>query len=148
MAETLGISIALDTMAVTQQMGLPFNSFFTRGDVVYGLAPDGLYRLDAACGDVAASVLGPETDGGSPAYKRVRSMILEGKGLEELEAVIIADGKEHVGLPIGCGQYRFGRACVGRFLQIQLENPSGRAFEVTGIVIDCETLGRRCRGAA
>ena len=147
---TLALSYAADAGAVSQHTDQPFTSFVAIGGRRYGTAPDGLYLIDEGNDDAGAAIQsvleGPRTDGGDDAFKRLRSASVTGLGLDGLALFTrTGDGDWLEALALGGGRFSISRNNAGRYLQWRLVG-DGPDFEVSGVVLDVETLGRRARG--
>lgn len=146
----LTLSMAADSGAVSQYGGLPFTGFFRLAGVVYGCAPDGLYRLgadDDAGESIVAIIEGPRIDVGTDSVKRVRGGSIQGANLEGLTLFARCDGGDWMeGTPLGQGQFIFSRDCMGTDVQWRVES-DGSDFEVTSVSLDLLNLGRRRRRA-
>jgi len=146
---TLTLSYAADSGAVSQHAGQPFTSFVVIGGRRYGTAPDGLYLIggDDDAGEPIPSILeGPRTDGGDDAYKRLRSASITGRKIDGLTlSTRTGDGDWREAMALGGGRFSIGRDNAGREVQWRLEG-DGSDFEVSSVVLDVETLGRRARG--
>jgi hypothetical protein len=146
--DTLGLSLALDTMAVSQYLGLPFTSFLHIGGKIYGTAPDGLYCIegpDDAGSPIRFGVDMPMTDSGSTQYKRARTVTLSGRTENALASILYDSGQEPtMGEQQRGGRFAVGRDGAGRALQCRIrgEGPT----EITGITVDVLTLGNKARG--
>jgi len=145
MSSTLGLSLALDSTAVSQYAALPFTSFLTIGGKVYGTTPDGLYLIE---GDTAAmwQVSLPMTDAGATQYKRVRSITVSGPNTANVEASVLYDSGQEptIGGQQPGGRFYVGRDGAGRAFQITLAG-TGPA-EMTSITADVMLLGNKARG--
>lgn len=146
---TLGLSLALDSMAVSQYDGLPFTSFVTIGSKVYGTTPDGLWLIggDTDNGeDVAWEMSGPMTDAGADEYKRVRSATVTGPNTENAEMGVRFDTGDEptVSERRPGGRFAVGRDGAGRAMQFTVSGVG--PVELTGVTLEVLTLGKRARG--
>lgn len=147
---TLALSYAADSGAVSQHTNQPFTSFVVIGGRRYGTARDGLYLInegdDDAGGAIPAVLEGPRTDGGDDAYKRLRSASITGQNIDGLTLSTRTGGGDwRAAMALGGGRFSIGRDNAGREVQWRLEG-DGSDFEVSSVVLDIETLGRRARG--
>jgi hypothetical protein len=149
MSDTLGISLALDSQAVSQYTRWPFTDFFELGGQQYGLCPAGIFLIggDTDAGEeIAWQVSGPKTDAGSTAYKRARSLTVSGPNTENVEPSIVFDtgqeptiGRQQLG-----GRFYVGRDGAGRAVQFTLSGTG--PVDITGITLDVLMLGQQARG--
>jgi|GEM_PF-2198150 len=148
MSNSLTLSMAADSGAVSQYDGITFTGFFSLAGVVYGCAPDGLYRLgadDDAGEPILAIIEGPRLDAGTDMVKRVRGGSIQGGNIDGLTLFARCDGGDWMpGTPLGQGQFVFGRGSMGTDVQWRVES-DGQDFEVTSVSLDLLNLGRRRR---
>ena len=146
---TLGLSLALDSMAVSQYDGLPFTSFVTIGGKLYGTTPDGLYLIEGdtdAGADITWQAHGPMTDGGAIEHKRARSLTVSGPNTETVTAGLVFDSGDAptVSEWRPGGRFAVGRDGAGRAVQFQLSGTG--PVNMTGVTLDMLMLGRKARG--
>ncbi|MHC1788997.1 hypothetical protein [Solidesulfovibrio sp.] len=146
---TLGLSLALDSMAVTQYEGLPFTSFLTIGGRLYGTTPDGLWLIggDTDAGEgIAWEVAGPMTDAGADAFKRLRCATVTGPDTENAELGIRYDTGDEPSVSERSpgGRFAVGRDGAGRAVQFTIVGIG--PVEMTGVTLDVMMLGNRARG--
>uniref|UniRef100_I2Q021 Uncharacterized protein n=1 Tax=Desulfovibrio sp. U5L TaxID=596152 RepID=I2Q021_9BACT len=146
---TLGLSLALDSMAASQYEGLPFTSFLTIGGKVYGTTPDGLYLIegDTDAGEgITWEVSGPMTDAGADEYKRARSATVSGPNTESAELAITFDSGQEptVSDRRPGGRFMVGRDGAGRAVQFTVSGTG--PVEMTGVSLDILVLGKKARG--
>lgn len=146
---SLTLSYAADAGAVSQYANQPYTSFVVVGSRRYGTAPDGLYLVggDDDAGEPIQSVIeGPRTDGGDDGYKRLRSASVTGQGIDGLALFTrTGQGDWREAMALGGGRFAVSRDNAGREVQWRLSG-DGSDFEVSSVILDIETLGRRARG--
>ena len=148
MSDSLGLSLAADSGAVSQYTGVPFTSFLRVGGRLYGTTPDGLFLVGGdtdAGATIRAVVEGPATDAGSDHFKRLRAGTVVSLRPDGLALSARFDGGEwHEALGLGGGRFVFGRAGSGRAVQFRIEG-EGPDFEITRVTLECLALGKRSR---
>lgn len=149
MSATLGLSLALDSMAVTQYDGLPFTSIFVLGGKYYGTTPDGLWLIEGDTDNgeaIAWEAAGPMTDAGAEEYKRVHAVTVTGPSTENAEVGIRYDTGDvpTISERRPGGRYAVGRDGAGRAVQVTVSGTG--PVEMTGVTLDVMTLGKRARG--
>jgi len=147
--DTLGLSLAADSGAVSQYKGIHFTSFLRVGGQLYGTTPGGLFLVggdDDAGAPIRPVIEGPATDAGSDHFKRLRAATIAGPRLGNLALSARFDGGEwRESLPLGGGRFAFGRDGAGRAVQFRIEG-EGPDFEITRVTLECMALGKRGRG--
>ncbi len=147
-ANTLGLSLPADSLALSQYTNIPFTSFFQMDGKTYGCAPDGLYLIggDDDAGETIRPVIeGPKTDAGSDAYKRLRGAFVAGRGVEGLTfSTRQGEGDWREALAVGGGRFAVGRDSAGRDMQWRIEG-DGADFEISSVTLDVLNLGRARR---
>lgn len=148
---TLGLSLALDSMAVSKYDGLPFTSFLTIGGKVYGTTSDGLWLIGGETDndeDISWEVSGPMTDAGANEYKRIRSATVTGPYTDNAEVKILFDTGDRptVSSFSSGGRFSVGRNGDGRSVQFLVSGEG--PVEMTGVTLGVLVLGKRHRGVA
>jgi len=149
MSDTLTLSLPADSLAMSQYAGFPFTGFFTLGGVVYGCSPDGLFALGGDDDDgeaIMPIIMGPKTDVGLDAFKRLRSAAVAGKNVDGATlSVKLDDGDWREADPQDGGRYMIGRDGAGRSMQFMIEG-DGSDLEITSVTLNALVLGNRARG--
>lgn len=146
---TLGLSLALDSMAVSQYDGLPFTSFLAVGGKLYGTTPEGLWLIEGDTDDGEAipwEISGPMTDAGMDEFKRLRSATVTGPDTENAEFGILFDTGDEptVSERQPGGRFMVGRDGAGRAAQFTVSGTG--PVEMTGVTLEAQVLGTRSRG--
>lgn len=146
---TLGLSLALDSMAVTEYDGLPFTSFVIIGGKLHGTTPDGLWLIGGDTDDgeaIAWEGVGPMTDAGGDESKCVRTATVTGPNTENVELGILYDTGDTPavsGRRPG-GRFDIGSDGAGRAVQWSVSGTG--PVEIAGVTLDVMMLGKRARG--
>jgi hypothetical protein len=141
-----------DTTATTHYTNYPFDRIIRFGADYYGVAADGLYRLDGDDYDgveIVSVVETAQTDFKERTAKRPVSLFLAGRMDTKLKVSVTAAEDEknaytYTGTWEGVGnqRVRFGRGIKARYLSYGFTNHTGEDFNVDELAPEIEVLRR------
>jgi hypothetical protein len=146
------VNLESGASSVYEQYG--FNSFFTRNGVNYGVAHDGIYRLDGELdqGELIQSIAQlPKTDMGDSRIKNVPQVYAGIASGNRMILKVEADGKTYYYDAQGSNEtmtnqrFKLGRGLEGRYWTFTLLNHDGCDFELDTIEFEPLAHQRRLR---
>lgn len=144
--------VNMETGASSQYDNYGFNSFFERDGISYGVADDGIYRLDGdtdAGADIDALVESAQSDFGAPQKKRVVNVYAgvssAGKMLLKVEAggsTYIYEARSSSDI-VSNNRFDIGRGLSGNYYKFTLLNQGGDNFDLETITFEPIVLTRK-----
>ena len=134
--------VSMDTKASSQYEQYGFNSFFERAGVFYGVAGNGIYKLegetDAGAAIKSLADLG-KTNLGSKKLKSVPYVYLGVSSTDKMVLKVVADGVENYytardgSETLQNQRVDIGKGLKGNYWQLVVENNNGCDFSLEGI---------------
>jgi hypothetical protein len=146
------VNLESGASSVYEQYG--FNSFFTRNGVNYGVAHDGIYRLDGEQDQnelIQALAQLPKTDMGDSRIKNVPQVYAGIASGNRMILKVEADGQTYYYHAEGSNEtmtnqrFKIGRGLQGRYWTLTLLNHDGCDFELDTIEFEPVVQQRRLR---
>jgi hypothetical protein len=134
--------VNMDSGASSQYEQFGFNSFFTRNGVDYGVAADGIYKLEGESDngrEIQAVAVLPRTDMGDPRIKHVPHFYAGISSTGRMILKVEADGNTYYYDARGSSEvlknqrFDIGRGLEGNYWQLTLLNRDGCDFELDSI---------------
>lgn len=131
---------------VTEYLNYDFIGLYRLGDAVYGLKPDGLYRLGGktdAGAPIPARFRPARDDYGTSQHKRIAYLYLGSD--DPFQVTVTADGKSAGPFvsDIGTQRARLARGLKGRYWDFEVSNVLGQPLQVDGFEPLVSLLRRR-----
>lgn len=145
-------AVNLDTGASSRYEGYGFNSFFERDGVRYGVASDGIYRLDAdrdSGEHIEARLYVVQTDFGSDRVKYVPKVYVGGTSARPIHVTMSADGVErtyqarNASANLDVHRVDLGVGVKANYWGVTIENTRGADFAVDSLRMTPVGIRRR-----
>lgn len=145
-------SLNLDTRASSQYENYGFNSFFQHEGLWYGVADDGVYRLDGdsdAGEDIQSSLYVVQTDFDSDRVKYVPKVYFGGTSSRPIRVVMGVDGVDRTyearnwSANLDVHRIDCGAGVKGNYWSVTLQNYRGADFELDSVRMTPTVIKRR-----